>query len=125
MATGEIPREQWVKFFDDFSKRHEGWTVTLDVLRSDLGDQKEASNLPLVGISADPKQSGSAIEIMVGGQPDAHVTRIINRPKSIWVKELERPGHEAIEIESEDGIVTLVSFLHVDPEQTERQLPPS
>jgi len=25
MTHGEIPREQWTTFFDDFSKQHEGW----------------------------------------------------------------------------------------------------
>lgn len=35
------------------------------------------------------------------------------------------PGHEAIEIESDDGRVTLLTFSHIDPEVTERLLPPS
>ena len=31
-ATTEIPRERWVSFFDDFSKQHEGWIVTVEVI---------------------------------------------------------------------------------------------
>ena len=42
MQTREIPREQWIRYFDDFSKNHEGWIVTLEVIGSDIGDQEEA-----------------------------------------------------------------------------------
>ena len=73
MQTREIPREQWVKFFDDFSKKHEGWIVTLEVMGSDIGDQQETNKLPLVGVSADVKAHENRIEIIVGGRPDADV----------------------------------------------------
>ena len=66
MQTRDIPREQWIKFFDDFSWRHEGWIVTLEVLGPDIGNQEEANNLPLVGISADVKARENQIEIIVG-----------------------------------------------------------
>ena len=124
MQTRDIPREQWVRFFDDFSKSHEGWIVTLEVLGSDIGDQEEADRLPLVGISADVKAHENRIEIIVGGRPDADVTRFINTPKRVWVKESGILGDEAIEVESEDGIKTLLNFHRIPPERTERQLPP-
>ena len=123
MQTRDIPREQWVRFFDDFSKNHEGWIVTLEVLGADIGDQEEANNLPLVGISADVKARENRVEIIVGGRPDVDVTRSIERPKHIWVKEPRLPGDEAIEIESEDGIKTILNFHRIRPEETERQLP--
>ena len=123
MQTREIPREEWVRYFDNFSKNHEGWIVTLEVLGSDLGDQEEATTLPLVGISADVKAHENRIEIIIGGRPDADVTRFINAPKHVWVKESSKPGDEAIEVESEDGKKTLLNFQRVRPEETERQLP--
>ena len=121
--TKEIPREEWIKFFDDFSKRHEGWIVKLEVMGQDLGDQEEASGLPLVGISADVKAGENRIEILVGGRPDANFTRIINSPKRVWYKQPKAAADEAIEVESDDGTKTLITFWHVTPEQTERQLP--
>src|SRR5215475_3055557 len=101
MLTRDIPREQWVRFFDDFSKEHEGWIVTLEVVGSDIGDQYEVNRLPLVGISADLKASENRIEIIAGGRVDADVTRFINAPKRVWVKEPRLPGDEAIDVESE------------------------
>ena len=124
MTDQEIPREQWMKFFDDFSKRHQAWIVNWEVLGSDLGDQEKTARLPLVGISADVKGSRPRIDIMVGGRLDAHVTQIIDAPKRVWFKESDIPGHEAISIETADGRMTVVTFRHVDPEQVERMLPP-
>lgn len=123
MQTRDIPREQWIRFFDDFSKNHEGWIVTLEVLGADIGDQEEANNLPLVGISADVKARENRVEIIVGGRPDVDLTRSIERPKHVWVKEPRLPGDEAMEIESEDGIKTILNFHRIRPEETERQLP--
>ena len=123
MQTRDIPREQWIRFFDDFSKNHEGWIVSLEVLGADIGDQEEANNLPLVGISADVKARENRVEIIIGGRPDVDVTRFIERPKHVWVKEPRLPGDEAMEIESEDGIKTILNFHRIRPEETERQLP--
>ena len=123
MLSRELPREEWVKFFDDFSKQHERWIVTLEVLGSDLGDQEEANGLPLVGISADVKDRENRIVIMVGDDPDAHVERIIDKPKRVWIKQAEEEAHEAVEVEDEDGTTTLVRFRHVLPEEGDRQLP--
>jgi hypothetical protein len=123
MQTREIPREQWVRYFDDFSKNHEGWIATLEVLGPDIGDQEEARGLPLVGISADVKAGENRIEIIVGGRPDSDVTRFIDTPKSVRVKEPETAGDEVIEVESQDGTKTLLTFHRIPAERTERQLP--
>ncbi|MFB3905743.1 MAG: DUF5335 family protein [Acidobacteriota bacterium] len=118
MQTNEIPQQQWVRFFDDFSRQHAGWVVTLEVIGREIGDQNEVNNLPLVGLSADIKGTEPRIEIIAGRRTTSHVTRIINRPKRVWVKE---PG-ETIEIESEDETKTLLSFEQVQPGESERQL---
>lgn len=119
----EIPREQWISFFNNFSKQHEGWIVTVEVISTDLGDQEEATGLPLVGISADVKAGESRIEIIVGGRTDTGVTRIIEKPNHVWWKPPQGVADEVVEIESGDGTMTLVSFQYIPPEKTERQLP--
>ncbi len=123
MVSREIPREQWISYFDEFSRNHEGWIIALKVIGSDIGDQDEANGLPLVGISADIKDRENRVAIIVGGRSDTDVNRIINSPRRIWVKEDKLPGDEAIEVESDDGTRTLVTFHHIPPEATERQLP--
>ena len=66
MDSTEIPREQWLRFFDDFSKKHEGWIVNWEVLGRDIGDQEKTIRLPLIGISADVKARRPSIDIIVG-----------------------------------------------------------
>jgi uncharacterized protein DUF5335 len=125
MANEEIPREQWTRFLDDFSKKHEGWIVNWEVLGAKLGDQQKNARLPLVGISADLKGSKPRVEVMTGGRLDAHVSQIIETPRRIMFRQPDQPGHEAIEVESDDGITTLITFRHIDPEQKEFLLPPN
>jgi hypothetical protein len=123
MLTREIPRNEWIKFFDDFSKQHQGWVVTVEVISPELGDQEEADGLPLVGISADAKDGENRIEIMVGGKPEAHLTRIIESPTRVWVKQAEEEAHEAVDVESEDGTKTILLFRHIPPDEVDRLLP--
>jgi uncharacterized protein DUF5335 len=125
MLNEEIPRDQWTRFFDDFSKKHVGWIVNWEVLGAKLGDQEKNSRLPLVGISADLKGSKPRIDVMVGGRLDAHITQIIETPTRVMFKQPDQPAHEAIEVESGDGITTLITFRHIDPEQKEFLLPPN
>src|SRR5207253_1360022 len=78
MMTREIPHDQWMPFLNDFSKRHQGECVTIEVLEGQDGIHALASNVPLVGVTDDPKNSeGEMIEIMAGDSPDAQMTHDI------------------------------------------------
>ena len=123
MVTREIPQDEWKSFLDTFTEQHEGWIVTLELLGSDLGDQEQSTRLPLVGIGADVKGRERHIDIIVGGRPDANLTHIIGAPRRVWITEHDDRRHDALEVESEDGTRTLVSFRRVSPEQGDRQLP--
>jgi hypothetical protein len=123
MATRQISRNQWVEFFNNFSKQHQGWLSTLEIIGDDIGDQEEASGLPLVGISADLKDNANRIEVILGGRPDSDLTRILNDPKTVWFKDSQEAGNEAIEIDTADGSKTVLSFGHFPGPATERQLP--
>ena len=127
MDTREIPRESWIKFFDDFSREHLGWITTVELIGPDLGDQEQATALPLLGISADLKDRENRIEVTLGGrsgpQQDAHLTHTINDPETVQLKPPDEQGHEAVEVKSADGTITLVSFHHTMPYTVERQLP--
>lgn len=123
MATQEVPRDRWIKELDTFSKEHQGWVVTLEVLGSDLGDQEEATRLPLVGIAADVKDGENRISVMVGGRPETHLTHFIESPRRVWVARADFHGHDSVSVEDAEGKTTVVHFLHVDPDEVERQLP--
>ena len=57
MPTQEIPRGEWPTFLDRFSRQHEGWLATLEVLAIDIGAQEQARDLPFEGITATSRDS--------------------------------------------------------------------
>lgn len=111
MRTREIPRDEWVAFFDGFSRQHEGWLVTIEVLGSELGAQVEARELRLEGITADLKGGDEdTISIMVGETPDDHITHVITAPSHVHLEQTQEGANEALQIESGDRVTTLLRF---------------
>lgn len=114
MPTQEIPRDQWVEFFDSFSRRHQGWLVTLEVLAADVGDQFGARELPLEGITAELGDFGEdQIDVFVGATPGSHLAHKITAPRCVHLKRTEEGADEALEICGED--VTLIRFRSAVP----------
>lgn len=110
MPTQEIPSHEWIRFFDEFSRRHKGWLVTIEMMQTDLGDQTQARNLPLEGITVEPNEVGEyQITIMAGARPEARISHTVDTPRRVWLKQSEHGADEALEIESFNGIV-LVRF---------------
>jgi len=111
MPIREIPRSEWRTFFDNFSKQHEGWVTTVEILGGDLpGDQIEATGLPLIGISSDRKGSEpDAVEITVGRDPSDEMTHIIHTASRVLFDSRDG-GQEALQIESAEGGKTILSL---------------
>ena len=124
MLTQEIPRAEWTPIFDDFSARHEGWIVSVEVIGFDIGDQEQARR-PLAGVTAEVKDRLARIEISVGNPLDGHFVHIIEAAQRVWCKLPLIPGDEAIDIEDDEGHMTLVTFVRIGIGQTDRQLPES
>jgi hypothetical protein len=108
--TREIERKEWPDFFDAFSRRHEGWLVTIEILDKDLGDQIEVENKALKGIVAERKGDPRVIDIFVWNKPDEDSSHIIDKPTRVWVEETGEGADAAIEIESEDHATTLLTL---------------
>src|SRR4051794_39514837 len=85
MRDYEIPEEQWVQYFNGFSREHAGWPVTIEVLSNDTGPQRIASDLALQGISFDPAAGTRPCTIAVGAgdRPDANMSHTIDLPLHI------------------------------------------
>jgi hypothetical protein len=100
-----------VAFFDSFSRQHEGWLSTVEVLGTDVGAQVEACEQPLAGVTADLGAGDQdVISILVGAAPDRHVAHMIHAPAHVRLKETESRAHEALQIESKSGDTTLLRF---------------
>ena len=112
MMTCEIPQDRWESFLDDFSRRHQGDLVSIEVTGGELGSHAIATGLPLVGITADPKSSdGARIEVMAGDSPDRQMNHDIRRPSCLRVAMNDDANHDvAVEIESASMPKTIIHF---------------
>ena len=111
MQTQEIPPQEWNSFFDSFSRQHEGWLATLEVLGSDLGAQEEAHDLPFEGVSvASEADKSKSIAINMGKTPEDHINHTITKPQHVWLEKTDDGADAALEIESVDEARTLLRF---------------
>jgi hypothetical protein len=110
MKTKQIPRNEWIAFFDSFSRQHEAWRVTLEVFGPEIGDQIEERDLPLEGITAELTESGDHIEIMMGAKPDDHITHTITAPAEVALEQTDEGADVALAIKAADGTTTLLRF---------------
>jgi uncharacterized protein DUF5335 len=116
MPTQEIPRDEWKTFLDTFSRQHEGWLATLEVLGPDIGAQQEARDLPLEGVSITSKGTApETIAISLGKTAEDHVTHTITEPTRIWLEQTSQGANAALEIESADDVKTLLRFRSALP----------
>ena len=118
MDTREVLPAEWTLFSDRFSRAHRGKRATVETIGEDLGVQPNVRNLPLVGVAIDGSEDDRRLEIIVGDSPHAHLTHVIDRPTRVCVAEWNDGFSAAVQIEADDGRVTL---LRVGPQ--ERVLP--
>ena len=111
MLSCEIPDDQWICFFDQFSRDHVGWPVTIELLSREIGPQRIAKELPLQGISFDPCGSRPCtVQVGAGDRPDANLSHTIDLPLHLRLAESEAGDAGTIEIEPARGPHTLIHF---------------
>jgi hypothetical protein len=116
MPTQEIPRNKWKTFVDTFTRQHEGWLATLEILAPNIGAQEEAHDLPLEGITATSRDdTPGTISISLGKTAEDHMTHTITNPTRIWLEQTSEGANAALEIESEDEVKTLLRFRSALP----------
>ena len=111
MQTTQITKTEWPAFFDSFSRKHQGWLATLEILGPDIGAQVEERELAFEGITDERDAAkGNTIMIMTGGKANDHVTHTINRPTEVSLEQTDAGADAALAIKSEDGVTALLRF---------------
>ena len=109
-----IGREQWKSFVKEFNHRNELRPTRVEILGPEIGAQEEEGLLPLTGLSLEDKgKDAPRLEISLGGETakeERHLTHTISRVRSIMRKVGVDLREEALLIEDEDGIKTLLIF---------------
>ncbi|OLE53235.1 MAG: hypothetical protein AUG51_14175 [Acidobacteria bacterium 13_1_20CM_3_53_8] len=111
---GEIERNQWKTFLEEFSKRNQLRPTSLEIIGGDIGAQEEEKFLPFIGASFETKgEEAGSVEIMLGGETAAdsrELTHTIRNAQRIvpivGIKGLE----DGLGIEDKDGVKTLLRF---------------
>ena len=105
--TGEIPREEWSSYFDDFSRDLPELLATVEVLGGELGAETEAERPQLTSITYDHKD-----DILVIGLDSADdsisedLQHIVYGPRLIV--RAERDGETDFEVEDAEGTKTVL-----------------
>ena len=111
MQTRQIPKSEWPRFLDVFSRKHEGWLVKLEIFNPNIGAQVEESGLVLEGLTDEwDETKGNTIMIMAGNTPDDHLTHSISQPTEVAFQQTDAGADAALAIKSADGTTTLLSF---------------
>ena len=110
MQTKEIQQKEWTEFFDNFSRKHQGTPVSIEVFGSEIGAQTEETGLTLEGIMVECKEvSGHTIVIMVGASADDHITHSIHHATEVSLGSDEGVDF-ALAIKGADGSLALLRF---------------
>lgn len=107
--NAQVPRDEWMKFFDQFARGNEGRLVSLEQFGGDLGDENIGKKLPLLSINYDPRDKGDVLTIATG-RKQVEYEHVVDAPKEVWVEQDPEGRGQALEIVSEDGGRTIVSF---------------
>ena len=111
MKATTIARNEWPSFFERFSRRHEGWLVTLEVFQPEIGAQVRERDLALEGVTAELGNGNGdkdKIAILIGGNSHQHVTHIVLNPVEVSLEHTEYGANHALAIRSADYATTLL-----------------
>ena len=106
MKPKDIQRDQWPAFFDSFTREHTGWTITLEIIGTEIGAQIQDRELVFEGIVTEGKE----IMIMAGERLDGHITHRIAQPMQVSFDEDEESASAGIMIKAADAITTLLKL---------------
>ena len=108
----DIDRSVWINYFNEFTRRNQMRTTTLEVF-GELGAQEEERGLPFSGISLERGNGAPSIAIMFSarnGQTPPHLTHVINNVREINPKRGLDGSDEALEIVDSRGEKSLLRF---------------
>ena len=112
--SGEIERNQWAGFLDEFSKRNAIRPARIEIIGEEVGAQEAGDNLPFVGASYERKGTAAgSVEIILGGESladERHLTHLVEHVERIFPYLNAAGLEEGLEIETREGMKTLLRF---------------
>ena len=108
MKRSEIAPSEWDSFLDAFSRKHEGWLVTVEEVTGGGGRPRvEAREQPLQHVSVNRHEQSIAIAV---GRPPDHLTHTVNGAARLVVAQSDTGADHGLAIEHQDGRSTWIRF---------------
>jgi len=108
MTTRILERDDWGGELDRFSRRHEGWIVSVRTQPADGATAVAAHDVPLRGVSrASPQSDDITISV---GDDQGHLTHEVRRAVALQIDLTPEEAERALTIRSDEGTTTTIEF---------------
>ena len=109
MSGRAIDRQEWRAFVDAFSRRHDGWLVSVAV-EQDAGPRRYlALDVPLRGVIAELNDHSSSMMVLTGDTVP-RAMHFVQRPISLAVEETADGAEAELTITDDSGARTVIEF---------------
>jgi hypothetical protein len=109
MSHRAIDRQEWQAFVDAFSRRHDGWLVSVAV-EPEAGDRRYlARDVPLRGVIAELNGHSGSMTVLTGGTLP-YATHIVKGPVSLVVEETADGTEAELAIADDRGTRAIIAF---------------
>jgi hypothetical protein len=109
MSQRVIDRRDWVGFADGFSRRHQGWLISLALEEGATTRAYATRDVPLRGIVAEGDEETASVMIFTGDETP-HVTHFIEHPARLAVDETADGTEMELAITDASGTRTIVEL---------------
>jgi hypothetical protein len=106
-----VGRSEWMRFFDDLTKDHEGQLISIERLDPTFGDLDEGERMPFAAVTSDPNED--LVTVVVGGKSarfPVELRHTIAHPTEVDLALLEN-SETVVRIVDADGAATLLRFF--------------
>jgi hypothetical protein len=107
-AMQMIPKDQWIAFLADFTRRNRGAHARLEVLGGDAGYQVETEDRPFDGVAADVKDAENTIWFSFGSTPSEHLAHGVHGAVKLYAIPASNSSGEVFAAEAGDGSKTVL-----------------
>ncbi len=104
-----LPREDWGKFFDQFSTDYRGKNISIEMIDAELGDEELIKNAPLLAMIYDRPGKGDNLAIEIG-KDEMTFGHSIESPTEVATGENANGEIMAISISEASGRKTLIKM---------------
>jgi hypothetical protein len=109
VRSREIEQAKWQEFAEAFSRKHDGWLVSISV-ESGRGKRRAiARDVPVRRVVAAVSLQTAEVRVLAGGLPP-EIEHVIASPASMIVDETDDGAEAALTITDQSGLRTVIEF---------------